>query len=108
MLTLAEFKQLLAVTGSPVTFTKVKDPAVTVNIRAIVQSTSKAPEAIINSFGVNGVGFQIAADALDTAPEKFDVIVDADGHRHVVESVVTHHSRGAGTPTSYTLYAKGR
>jgi hypothetical protein len=108
MLTLSEFKQLLAVTGSPITFTKVKVPSVTVNTRAIVQSTSKAPDAIINSFGVNGVGFQIAADALATPPEKFDTIVDADGHRYVVEAVVAHHSRGAGTPSSYSLYAKGR
>jgi endonuclease III len=108
MLTIAEFKQLLAVTGSSVTFTKVKAPSVTTSIRAIMQSTSKAPEAIINSFGVNGVGFQIAADALDTPPEKFDVVVDTDGHRYVIETVVTHHSRGSGTPSSYSMYAKGR
>jgi hypothetical protein len=108
MLTLGEFKELLAATGSPVTFTKVKAPSVTTSIRAIVQSTSKASEAILNSFGVNGVGFQIAADALDVPPEKFDVIVDADGHRHVIETVVTHHARGAGLPSSYSLYAKGR
>lgn len=108
MLTAAEFSRALALLGVPVTWTQAKAPNATESIRAIVQSTAKAQEAIVNAFGVNGVSIQVAADALPTAPEKFDSFTDANGARHVIDTVVKHEARGSGALVNFTCYAKGK
>jgi hypothetical protein len=108
MLTANEFLQLAQMTGEPVTFTQTKPPQATIAVPyAILSSLSKAAEPIVNAFGISGFSIQVPAALFAVPPEKFDVIVDTRGKRHVVEHVVLHTARGSGAPVSYTLYSKG-
>lgn len=110
MLTAAEFSQLAALTGEPVTFAQVKPPKAQVAIsRAIVQDLSRAPEIIVNTYGPNGKSIQIAAaDLGGTVPEKFDVITRANGERYVIDLVNQEHARVTGAVTYYVAYCKGK
>lgn len=104
----SEFAMLLQVTGRPVTFHQIKPPQAVTNVRAIVQSNIKSSEAIVNAYGVGGRTIQIAANALPTPPEKFDIVTDANGERWVLELVVPKHAEGSGAVVSYTCFSKGR
>lgn len=108
MLTAAEFKQLLNVTGKGMTWTQAKEPHATQALTVILQSTSKSQEAIVNAFGINGTSIQLAADALPVPPEKFDTFVDMNGHRYVVDVVIPHEARGTGAHSHFTCYSKGK
>lgn len=108
MLTAAEFAQLLKHTGKPVTWVQAKPAHASATVQAVVQSTAKAQESIVNAFGVNGVSIQVAADALPMPPEKFDSFVDPLGARHVVDTVVKHEARETGAAVHYTCYCKGK
>ena len=108
MLTLAEFRTLLAQTGRQVTWHQAKAPQTVQAVQAIVSSTSKAPEMIVNAFGINGWQCQVAAADLPVPPEKFDQFTDADGERYTIDIVIPKHQRGTGLVVSFTCYAKGR
>lgn len=109
MLTLAEFRLLANATGQPVTFTQAKAPNASASIsRAIVQSTRKSAEAIIQAYGVNGISVQVAADDVPVEPIKFDSFLLANGDRFVIDTVITHSERTSGVDTHYTCYCKGR
>ena len=106
MLKAAEFRQLLDATGQMVEHHQAKPPSAVTNVKAIVQSTSKAAEAIVNTYGVNGFSLQISA--LDLTPSKLDQFVLATGERLTIADVVPHHERGSGTLSSFTCFVKGR
>ena len=106
MLKAAEFKQLLDVVGQPVEHHQAKPPSTVTNAKAIVQSTSKAAEAVVNTYGVNGMSFQFAA--ADVTPHKLDRIKLATGEVYTIADVVPHHERSTGTLASFTCYAKGK
>lgn len=109
MLTLAEFQALANATGSPVNWSQAKAPNQTAAVsKAIVQSTKKSEEPIVNAYGVNGKSVQVAVTDLPVAPEKFDTFTDAYGARYVVDLVVTHAARGSGEIVSFTCYSKGK
>lgn len=109
MLTVAEFALLAAETGEPITWNPAKQTHAPQAIaRAIVQSTSKSSEAIINAYGVNGVSVQIAVTDLPTPPLKFDEFTTADNEKFVVDTVIEHKARGVGSISSYTCYCKGK
>jgi hypothetical protein len=108
MLLAGEFASILAALGQPVTWTQAKAPHATATIRAVVQSTAKSQEAIVNAYGINGRSFQVAAGATVSPPEKFDVFTDAQGNRFVIDTVVEHQARGAGASTSFTCYCRGK
>lgn len=108
MLTAGEFGQLLAIVGEPVTFHQAKAPQAVQAIRAIVQSNAKAPDSVINSFGVNGRTVQMAAAGFAVPPEKFDWVTLANGERWVFEMVDPQHERGSGAITYWIGYCKGK
>jgi hypothetical protein len=108
MLTNAEFNQLLAVVGEPVTFHQVKAPQAVVAGRAIIQSNSKAADAIISSFGVTGQSIQMPVSMFAVPPEKFDYVVRANGERLVFEMVDARVERGSGMASYYVGYSKGK
>jgi hypothetical protein len=109
MLTLSEFLRLADETGEPITWEPAKQTSAPVAIeKAIVQSTSKSSEAIVNAYGVNGVSVQIAVNALPEAPQKFDTITTAESERFIVDTVIKHKERGNGAVSSYTCYCKGK
>lgn len=109
MLTPTEFDFLARRTGEPLTFTQVKAPGNSISIPyGIVQDLSRAPEMIINSFGINGRSIQIAAaDFGAVIPERFDVIERANGERYTLDAVHAEHQRGGGV-SYYICYAKGK
>lgn len=106
MLTAVEFKQLLGVTGQPIEHHQAKPPQTVKNLKAIVQSTSKAAETIVNTYGTNGFSIQVAAS--DVTPKKLDQIVLPTGERLTIADVIPHHERGSGVLASYTCYVKGK
>lgn len=108
MLTLAEFRTLANATGIPAVWEQAQAPNQTAAIgKAIVQSTSKAAEPIVNAYGVNGKSIQVAAADLPTAPLKFDAFV-VQGNRYVIDTVIEHKERGTGAVIHYTCYSRGR
>lgn len=106
MLTAPEFSRLLGVFGETVEVHQTKAPKKTYNIKAIVQSTSKAHEQIVQAYGVNGMSFQFAA--VDHVPDRLDTIVLSGGEKYTIDSVVKHFERGTGKLASTTCYCKGR
>lgn len=109
MLTLTEFKMLAKATGQPVTWTQAKAPNATATIaRAIVQSTAKATESIINAYGVNGTSIQFSVADVPVEPEKFDAVVNATGERFVINDVIKHFERQSGALIYFTCYSKGK
>lgn len=107
MLTPAEFNTLLAVTGEPVSLTQAKPPQASYNIRAIVQDMTKAPENIVNAYGLSGKSFQFPASGFAVPPEKFDTVVRANGDRYTLDVVNAELQRGSGAVSYYIAYAKG-
>jgi hypothetical protein len=109
MLRPAEFHFLALRIGEPVTFTQVKAPNTVIAIsHAIVQDLSRAPEMIINAYGINGRSVQMAAaDFVGVIPERFDVIERANGERYTLDAVHAEHERGGGV-SYYICYAKGK
>lgn len=109
MLSLDEFKQLLAASNPQwADFRMAKAPGTVTPVMVLVSGTSRErSEVIVNAFGVNGVSFQIAADALPTAPEKFDAI-EINAHKYVIDMVVEKRCRRTGAVSSFTMYAKGK
>lgn len=109
MLTLREFLQLAKITGAPMTWTQAKEPKLSVTLaKAILQSTKKERDTIVNSYGLNGHSIQVAKRDLPVAPEKFDRFTDNEGNHYVADTVVTHKERGTGLVTHYTIYCKGK
>ena len=106
MLTAAEFNQLLAQTGEPVTFTQAKAPRLTVATRAIVQDMGRAPEAVVNAYGLTGRSVQMTLAGLTVPPEKFDTITRSNGERITLDIVNPEHARGSGTVSYYIGYGK--
>lgn len=106
MLSAAQFASLLSVTGEPVTWEQAKPPQATQQVRAIVQSLSRAPENIVNAYGIDARSIQVAAGTV--APEKFDQFIDGQGNRYTVDLVIEHRERGTGALISFTCYAKGK
>lgn len=107
MLTLNEFRILANATGEPVSWVQAKAPNQNAAVnRAIVQSTSKSSEAIINAYGVNGVSIQVAAADLPIAPVKFDTFV-VGSNNYVIDTPIAHKERGTGAVIYYTCYVKG-
>ena len=106
MLIASEFRQLLNVVGQTIEHHQAKPPQTVTNVKAIVQSTSKAAEAVVNTYGVNG--FSIQVSALDLTPLKLDQFVLATGERLTIADVVPHHERGTGKLSSFTCYVKGK
>lgn len=107
MLTAAEFNNLLAALGEPVTFRQAKAPSTTYNIRAIVQDMGKAPEAIVNAYGLSGRSVQFVASGFTVAPEKFDSVTRASGERITFDLILPQAERGTGVVTHYVAYGKG-
>jgi len=109
MLTPTEFHFLAQRTGEPLTFTQVKAPGAVIAIAfGIVQDLSRAPEMIVNSYGVNGRSFQLAAaDFGAVIPERFDVIERANGERYTLDAVNAEHARVGGAVSYYICFAKG-
>lgn len=109
MLTLPEFKTLQKYHGLPLTWAQAKAPNQSALVaKAIRQSTSKAAEAIVNAYGVNGQSIMVAAQDLPEAPVKFDSFTDTNGEKYVVDSVIHHNERGSGELIYFTCYCKGK
>ena len=106
MLLATEFRQLLNAMGEPAEVHMAKPPKTVTKTTAIVQSTSKAHESIVQAYGVDGKSFQFAA--ADVVPSRLDQIVLATGERYTIDSVVKHFERGSGALSSVTAYVKGR
>lgn len=107
MLTGGEFNYLLSATGEPVTFTQAKAPQATYSVRAIVQDLSKAPEAIVNAYGISGKSIQFGVAGFTVPPEKFDAITRANGERITIDLVLPQGERGTGAIIYYLAYGKG-
>lgn len=107
MLTIDEFRQLLAAVGEPVTFTSAQNPGLSTNISAIVQPVNGRDEGIINAYGVGARTIQIAAPDLPSPPIKFDTVL-SQGERLVIDTVIAQHARGTGAVSSYICYVKGK
>lgn len=109
MLRRSEFDILSAFVGEPVTWNHAKGiETATLIPFAIVQSTTKNNEALVNAFGVAGKAIQIGEGTTPIPPEKFDIFLLADGAKFVIDSVVEHRERGTGVIQHYTCYCKGR
>lgn len=106
MLAPQEFAQLLMVVGEPVTFTQVKSPHLTVSTQAIVQDLGRAPEAIVNAYGLTGRSVQMTMAGLTVPPEKFDTITRSNGEVIVLDMVNPEHTRGSGAVSYYIAYGK--
>lgn len=103
-----ELAQLVATLGQPVMHHQTKPPAAVTNVaKCLTQSTSKAPEAIVNSYGVNGREFVFTLASLPTAPEKFDSVTFS-GERYVLEVAIPLHEHGSGALMGWRCYSKGR
>lgn len=107
MLTVQEFKQLLSVVGEPVVYTCAKDEMITASINAIVQPINARDEGLINAYGVGSKTVQIAVGDTPIAPVKFDTIL-TQNERLVLDTVITQHTRGTGTPSYYICYVRGK
>lgn len=106
MLTLPEFQALVAALGEPVTFRQAKAPNATYSISAIVQDMSKAPEAIVNAYGLAGRSVQFAISGFAVMPEKFDQITRANGERITLDLVNQHSTRNSGAIAYVVAYGK--
>lgn len=106
MLLASEFATLLNTVGEPVTVHMAKPPKTVTKAKAIVQSTSKAHEAIVQAYGVDGKSFQFAA--VDIVPNRLDQIHLASGEKYTIDEVVKHFERGSGNLAHCTAYCKGR
>lgn len=106
MLTATEFNQLLATVGEPVTFVQAKPPAASVTTRAIVQDMGRAPEAVVNAYGLTGRSVQMNMTGLAVPPEKFDAIIRSNGERITLDIVNPEHARGSGAVSYYIAYGK--
>lgn len=106
MLTPQEFAQLLTVVGEPVTFTQAKPPHLAVATRAIVQDLGRAPDAIVNAYGLTGRSVQMTMAGLTVPPEKFDTIKRSNGEVIVLDMVNPEHTRGSGVVSYYIGYGK--
>lgn len=104
MLKASEFNILLANLGQDVTVDAAKTRAKTTS-KAIVQSTSKAQDTIVQAYGVTGKSFQFPASS---PVARLDQIALATGERFTVDAVVDHHDRATGQITSRTAYCKGK
>lgn len=94
--------------GTMATHKKAKAPqTVTGPIKILQQSTSKAPEAIVNAYGVNGREFVILASDLPDTPEKFDTIT-SDSGVFVINDVIPLMGEGIETVIGYRCYSKGK
>lgn len=107
MLTAAEFEKLLAQLGEPVVYRQAKAPQATYNIRAIVQDMGKAPEAIVNAYGLSGRSIQFLASGFTVAPEKFDSITRASGEKITLDLILPRGARDTGVVSHYVAYGKG-
>src|SRR3954468_18617393 len=109
MLTPDEFHFLAKHLGEPLTFRQTKAPQTVLAIPfAILQDLSRAPEMIVNAYGVNGRSVQFAAaDFVGFAPERFDVIERSNGERYTLDAVHAEHARG-GAISYFICYAKGK
>lgn len=107
MLTPAEFSTLLSVHGEPVVLTRAKAPQGPVNLRAIIQNTARAPENVVNAYGLTGRTVQFLASAMAVPPEKFDTVTRATGEEITLDLVEPVHQRGTGSVSYYVAYAKG-
>lgn len=109
MLTLAEFNLLAQAVGVALVWRQAKAPFGSVTApQAILQSTSKNNEAMINAYGVSGWSIQIAAGVLPVDPEKFDAFFDVAGNTYIVDTVVAHKERTTGVVTYFCCYGKGK
>ena len=107
MLTATEFNALLDVAGEPVTYRQAKSPQATYSIRAIVQDMSRAPEAIVNAYGLAGRSVQFIGQGFAVPPEKFDSVTRANGERITLDLVNPQLQRGTGTVAYHVAYGKG-
>lgn len=107
MLTIQEFRKLLAAVGEPVTLSPAKQPGQSYNLKAIIQPVSGRDEAIINAYGVGARTIQIAAPDLPAPPLKFDTVT-SQGEKIVIDTVIAQHARGTGAVSSYLCYVKGK
>ena len=105
MLTRPEFSALLNVTSVAAVWTEAKPPHRTANIRAIIAPIDKSFEVLVNSYGIEGLTIQFLADAIPTAPAKFDAVA-AGGKSHVIESVIEQRERGSDTLIYYVCHCK--
>jgi len=107
VLTDAEFSTALGAMGVPVTWTQVKPPQASVNVKSITGTIDNRNEVLVNAYGVGGRTFQFRAQDLPTPPVKFDQIVLA-GETYTIHDVNTYHERGSGNVIAYRCLCKGR
>ena len=91
----------------PVTFKQTKSPNTVSDIKALVQSNSRAAESIINSFGVHGKQITILEASLTVVPEKFDKVV-IDGTNYVIEAVSPIYDHVVGDTMGFRCHTKGK
>lgn len=101
-----ELAALVDYLGQPVTLEQTKLGMSKDLAKVLTQTTAKAPEAIVNAYGVNGREFVFKKDDLDTPPERFDVVT-FNGERFVLDTEMTLYEPG-GAVIGWRAFAKGK
>lgn len=103
----AEFNRLITGLGTYAEITHAKTGTVDPVTYCLSQSTSKATDALINQYGVNGREFVFRSGDVTSPPLRLDAIA-ISGDKYVFDVVIPLYEAGTGALIGYRAYAKGK
>lgn len=103
----AELKRIVTGMGILAVLTHSNSGVIDSALHCLTQSTSKATDALVNQYGVNGREFVIDADEVTAPPVRLDSIA-VNETKYVFDAVMPLYEDGTGALIGFRAYAKGK